>query len=475
MDFNIRIEQVQKIIITQEIQQAINLLQYSAMELNNYIQEEVVNNPVIEVQETDETAEEEKSKKDNGETEKEEQINWDEYFQEDDYNFTPVNLANRDRDREDFSLLDNCSAGSCSLQDHLLAQLRLSNLTAEERSIGEYLIGNIDRYGYLKGDLEEFAEILGVSAERVDAVLAAVQSFDPPGVGARNLSECLLLQLRETDKPVPPHVEEIIKNYLREVAEGRFRQIAERLELSVEQVVEAVNFIRTLDPKPGSHFGDLNDVRYIVPDVVVEKVGKDYVVIVNDGIAPRLTINSFYRSLLYQNQGGAISNYIKTRLNSALWLIRSIEQRRLTLYRVTEEIVRVQRDFFEKGVKSLEPLTLREVAEAIGVHESTVSRATANKYVQTPRGIFPLKFFFSSSVGGSVGKSHSSASIKSHIRELVEQEEQENPLSDQKLVELLQQRGINVSRRTVAKYRKELFIPPSRKRRYLRKDFYLRE
>lgn len=232
-------------------------------------------------------------------------------------------------------------------------------------------------------------------------------------------------------------------------------------------VQAAVDFIRTLDPKPGRLAGDVGDVRYVVPDVVVEKVDGEYVVIVNEQNIPRLAVNPYYRSLLGKDSESVTSTFIKTRLDSALWLLKSIEQRRITVYRVTECITRIQRDFFDQGIKHLRPMTLRQIADEIGVHESTVSRATSNKFVQTPRGLFPLKFFFASGVDDYHGTAVSSESIKCHLKELIEAENVQRPLSDQKLMELLSKRGIVVSRRTVAKYREEMSIPSSNKRKRL--------
>lgn len=457
----LKLEQTQKLIMTPELQQAINLLQLSSLELQTFIQNELLNNPVLEI---DETEEPEKKTDDSQSQDKHEKdaIDWDEYFR--DQGVDPLPCFSL-RQKEEQPSFDHFLTKEPTLQEHLLFQLGLCSLTQTEKGIGEFLIGNIDQNGYLKGSIEEMALLLGADPAEILTVLEIIQKFDPAGVGARDLRECLLLQLDER-KTVHPLAKQIIKEYLADVADNKFKKIAAELRVDPSTVQDAVDFIRTLDPKPGRMVGGGHEVRYIVPDVVVEKVANNYVILVNEQTMPRLTVNSYYRSLLGREDSESLtSSFIKTRLDSALWLLRSIEQRRMTLYRVTESIVAMQRDFFDDGIKHLKPLTLRHIAEEIGVHESTVSRATANKYAQTPRGLFPLKFFFASGVEDYHGTAVSSESVKCHIKELIEVENSFRPLSDQKLMELLEKRGIVVSRRTVAKYREEMAIPSSNKRK----------
>ena len=296
-------------------------------------------------------------------------------------------------------------------------------------------------------------------------MLTLIQSFDPSGIGARTLEECLLLQLRER-QDVPPAVELVIKGYLAEVAEGKYREIAGKLGINTKCLQDALDYIRTLNPKPGSYLGGAGDVRYVYPDIIVQKVEGEYVIIINDNV-PQLFINPYYHNLLRQGKEEQISDFLKKRLESALWLIKSIEQRRLTLYRVTEQIVKIQEPFLEKGIHNLKPLTLKDIAQKLDIHESTVSRATTGKYVQTPRGLYPLKFFFSSGIDGLRGETYSVLSIKEHLKELVEKEDCNAPYSDQKIADQLQKHGIKVSRRTIAKYRKEMNIPASSRRRRL--------
>jgi RNA polymerase sigma-54 factor len=460
ISYHLKLEQTQKLIMTPELQQAINLLQLSSLELHDFLQEELLNNPVLDVEEPEE-AEKKSDDSDDAVNEKD-AIDWEQYFRDQDLDApTFVNL----RRDEDGPAYDHYLSREPSLQEYLLLQLGLCKLDETQKRIGEFLIGNIDPNGYLTGDTEEFALLLGVDTGEIEAVLSIIQKFDPAGVAARNLQECLLLQVAEC-KAVHPLAEIIIKEHLADVAENRFKKIAADLGVEPGAVQAAVDFIRTLDPKPGRLMGDSSDTRYIIPDVAVEKVSGDYVVLVNEINTPRLTINSYYRSILGRENGESLtSSFIKNKLDSALWLLRSIEQRRQTLYRVTECIVRMQRCFFDEGIKHLRAMTLKQVAEEVGVHESTVSRATANKYVQTPRGLYPLKFFFASGVDDQKGASISSEAIKSHLRELIESENPYRPLSDQKLTDLLEQRDILVSRRTVAKYREELSIPSSNKRK----------
>ncbi|NLN53632.1 MAG: RNA polymerase factor sigma-54 [Firmicutes bacterium] len=453
---NIRLEQTQKLVMTPELQQAIKLLQLPVMELHAFLQNEYLNNPVLDLEEEEErTAEavQVDSKLEN------DSIDWDEYLR--DQGFEPLSAVQSGAG--DAAAFDYAWRVEPSLQEHLLFQLDLCSLTPAQKRIGEFLIGNIDANGYVNGDLEELAALGGVEYAELTAVLAVIQTFDPVGVGARNLQECLLLQLRELPN-VHPLAEIIVRQYLEEVADNRLERIAAALQVEPAAVQAAVDFIRNLDPKPGRLIGGTADVRYVVPDVTVEKVEGEYVIIVNEQNVPRLTINPYYRSLLRQDHQPA-NEFLKSRLDAALWLVRSVEQRRLTLYRVTECLVNLQRDFFEAGVKHLKPLTLRQVADEIGVHESTVSRTTANKYLQTPRGLYAFKFFFASGVEDAQGTAVSAAAVKSHMQELLAAEDRYKPYSDQKLTEMLAERGVVVSRRTVAKYREELGIPASTKRK----------
>ncbi|NMB35244.1 MAG: RNA polymerase factor sigma-54 [Firmicutes bacterium] len=464
LNFELKIEQAQKVVMTLELQQAINLLQYSTLELSNYIQEEVIQNPLLEIREkeleNEDEGEDAAEKTDSGE---DDSLDWEEYFQDLDYPYRREKPL-YDRDVE-YPTLESYASEEVGLQEHLEFQLKMSPVKGRSFLIAEYLVGNINPSGYLQGAVAEHARFLGVAEEEVLEMLSLVQGFDPPGIGARTLEECLLLQLPEREN-VPSTVEPLIKGYLAEIAEGKYREIAGKLGISMKKLQDALDFIRTLDPKPGSHFGGAADVRYVYPDIVVQKVEGEYVIIINDNV-PQLYINPYYRSLLRQGKEEQISGFLKKRLESALWLIKSIEQRRLTLYRVTEQIIKIQESFLEEGIYNLKPLTLKDIAQKLDIHESTVSRATTGKYVQTPRGLYPLKFFFSSGIDGLRGETYSALSIKAHLKELVEKEDRGAPLSDRKIAEQLRKRGIKVSRRTIAKYRQEMNIPASSQRRRL--------
>jgi RNA polymerase sigma-54 factor len=464
MNFELKIEQTQKVVMTLELQQAINLLQYSTLELIDYIQEEMTKNPLLEVQEKEQGgAEEEKPAEKNEDSGKEDDLaDWEEYFNDSFYR-KDYRGGVRRGDDDGFSALDHYATRETGLQEHLVFQLKMSPVKGKQYLIAEYLLGNLNSSGYLQGETAEHAQFLGVPEKEILEMLELIQSFEPSGVGARTLAECLLIQLRDR-QDVPPAVEPVIKGYLPEVAAGKYREIAAKLGISPKCLQEALDYIRTLDPKPGSHLGGAEDIRYVYPDIVVEKVEGEYVIIINDNV-PQLFINPYYYNLLKQGKEEKINTFIKKQLDSALWLIKSIEQRRLTLYRVTEQIVKVQWPFLEEGIHSLKPLTLKDIAQKLDIHESTVSRATAGKYVQTPRGLFPLKFFFSSGVDGLLGEAHSVLSIKEYLKELVEKEDPSVPYSDRKITELLKRKGIKVSRRTVAKYRQEMNIPASTYRR----------
>lgn len=469
LDYRLKIEQTRKLIMTPELKLAITLLQYSSLELQDYIQEELLRNPVLELGESGEAGEEESFADQEKPAEPaeptEEDFPWEEYFRDAGFDMTPYERGSGGGDWSDFPTMDSYAGCPDTMMEELLGQLRLLPLAPREHSIAAYLIGNLDPNGYLNGDLAELAATIGAAPGEMEAALRVVQSLEPAGVGSRNLRECLLLQLSGMESP-PPLTVEIVTHFLPAVADSRCRHIAARLGCRIGEVQQAVDFIRTLNPKPGSVFGGAPETRYIVPDIHVKKVEDRYIVVMNDSLTPQLRISAYYQQLFREGAGDEqVAAYVKNNLDKASWLLRSIEQRRLTLYRVAQQIVEIQEPFLEHGIRQLKPLTLKDVARAIGVHESTVSRASTNKHMQTPRGLFPLKFFFSSGITGAGGKDHSSHSIKSRLQELIEEENPHKPFSDQQLVDLLEEKGIAVSRRTVAKYREELSIPASYHRR----------
>lgn len=451
MSYTLNLEQTQKLIMTPELKQAIEILQYNSMELNKFIQEELLNNPVLEHSQT------------RDERKNSDLVDWKEIIKYTD-SFRYKNNAMSFEDKEETSF-DNYLSSETTLTEHLLFQLQFTLLKGKSKLAAEYIVENIDNNGYLKIDSKEIMTKYNLSEKEVENIIKTIQTFDPVGVGARSLKECLLIQL-EHKKVNNDIIFEIVLNYLDELAKNKISFIAKELDVLPERVQEAVDFIKTLEPKPGRIFGSSKDVRYITPDVIVEKVNNEYVVIVKDTTAPRLSINHYYKKLLLNNEIGLnASSYINKKLNSALKIIRSIQQRRNTIYKVVKAIVDYQIDFFEKGTIYLKPLTLKEIADEIGVHESTVSRAVNGKYMQSPRGIFELKYFFQSGVSSTFGEGISAESIKSIIKDLIDNENPKKPLSDQAISNELNKIGIKISRRTVAKYRDEMQIASSSKRK----------
>ncbi len=452
LGYNLALEQVQKLIMTPELRQAIQLLQFTSQELSEYIKLEIEKNPMLELVSNDmdyENIEDYNIDK--------EEFDWRDFIENyDDISYRPE----FDKNEKEYNY-ENIIKNSDSLKEYLLFQLNVSDLNRIDLNIGKAIIENIDDNGYLTVDVNQIADELRIPSKKVEKVLSIIQSFDPPGVGSRNLAECLLIQVRE-DKVSNPKIEIIIKNHLEDLAYNRLYKVSKELNMDISEVQEIFDYIKTLEPKPGRAFGNyLSDVKYIIPDVNVEFVDGEYIIVLNEITAPRLNINKYYREMIRKGLDSDTTEFIKEKLAQALWVIRSIEQRRMTIYNVVKSIVKFQRDFFEKGEKCLKPLTLKEVADDINMHESTVSRAINGKYVQTPRGLFELKYFFCSGFSTNQGEDISSTSIKAIIKEIIDGENQRKPFSDQKISDILKKRGINISRRTVAKYRDELGIPAS--------------
>ncbi|MCK5836624.1 MAG: RNA polymerase factor sigma-54, partial [Desulfobacula sp.] len=332
---------------------------------------------------------------------------------------------------------------------------------------GHIIIGNLNRDGYLCSDLDEIAKASGSEIERIEEILSILQTFDPPGVCARDLRETLLIQFQQLgiDNPI---ITEIINNHLKNIENRNTKKIAKALKISLDDVRAAVKIIQYLEPKPGRKFST-DEPAYITPDIYVYKQGDEFKIVMNDDGLPKLKINQFYKNAI--TNGRKISkdakNYLNEKMQSASWLIKSIHQRQKTIYLVMESILKFQKDFFDKGIAYLRPLILKDIAEDIEMHESTISRVTTNKYAYTPQGLFELKYFFNSSIERTGGKSMASASVKDRIRLLIENEDPESPLSDEKIAGILQDSTIQIARRTVAKYRKVLNILPSNKRKQL--------
>lgn len=457
LSYNLTLEQSQKLIMTPELRQAIQLLQYNSLELNDYISKEIQENPLLEMEppviEVDTISKE---------VEKDPEIDWKEYLEKyDDISYRPQ----IDKNREEYNL-EAFTSYDLSLREHLISQLTLTRLNKEEYSIGEYIIQSLDDNGYLNIPLEDISSHLKESKEEVEKVLNIIQTFEPLGVGARSLEECLLIQLKNKDIKEYGLISRIIEHHLNDLAHNRLSKIAKDENVDLLDVQRACDFIKTLEPKPGRSFqGNYEDVKYVVADASIIVLDGEYVIQINDVTGPRLNINNFYKNLLKEGGDKETTEYLSNKLNSAMWIIKSIEQRRQTIYKVIQSILKFQISFFKEGDKSLVPLTLKDVADDIEMHESTISRATNGKYVQTPRGLFELKYFFTTGLSNVVGEDVSSTSIKSTIKDIIGSEDTKKPLSDQKIADLLKSQGNTISRRTVAKYRDELGILSSTMRR----------
>lgn len=450
MEFELKLQQAQKLIMTPELKQAIEILQLNSLELNALIEQELETNPLLEKEET---------------SEEENAYEYDLYELSKYIRETEERMYYDDSDDEEIEEVnyENFVSPKSSLSDHLLFQLHITPVPPKIQKICEYIIFSLSPSGYLREDIKDIAEILECSEEEVLDGLSVVQSFDPPGIAARNLQECLKLQLLAQDS-YKGIVKKLVDYHLEEIAEGKYSYLAKLYNISLKEVQQAVDFIKKLNPKPGSSFSSTADVGYIVPDVEVIKRDREYFVIVNDSITPKLKINNYYHSILNSNDEEA-KKYINTKLQSAMWLIKSLESRKETLYKVVKAIVELQKDFLDRGINYLKPMTQKQVADIVGVHESTVSRAINGKYVATPRGLFEIKFFFQSGISNRNGNEISAESIKNLIKKLIEEEDPANPLSDQKIADILKEKNINISRRTVAKYREECNIPSTIKRR----------
>ncbi len=477
MEARLSLRQSQRVVMTPLLQQAIQLLQLSTLELQEVVQKELLENPLLEEvpPETQDTPAEEPATPEATPAPTAEQVApeppapTERQTDELPFDLTAVMFDEPEErslvaqeDREDLPF-ENMLRSVASLADHLEEQLRFATEDPAARRIGAEIIGNIDEDGYLRAELEEIAQRCSATAEEVGRVLTeVVQKFDPPGVAARTVQECLLLQLRN-NPPVDPVSVEIVEQHFDDLSRRRYADIARALKLSVDRIMESVEEIMGLEPKPGRRFGG-NDSRYIVPDVVVHKLGNDYTVILNEDGIPRLRVNALYRSLL-RSSGDEARQYVEQKLRSAVWLIKSVDQRQRTLRKVTQSIVKFQREFLDKGLPYLRPLSLRDVGEDVSMHESTISRVTTNKYVETPQGLFELKFFFHSGIASGDGEMVSSVSVKKMIRDLLAGEDAAKPLSDQEVAAILKGRSLTIARRTVAKYREELGILPSHQRR----------
>ncbi len=472
----------QQLVMTPQLQQAIKLLQLSRLELADVVSQELQENPILEesIEGDEELPRELASEAEGVETslaeatgdvpenreasdaEKIADIDWQSYAEA----YPQTGFQGTGRDGEERPSLEGTLTRRETLTEHLQWQLQLSEVGEAEREAASWLIGNLDEHGYLRADLEEIARRAGVALDCVQAALKLVQSFEPTGVGARDLRECLLLQL-DALKVDDALVRSLVEDHLEALQRRDFRGLARLLSVEVETVAEASRVIGSLEPRPGRPFGGEEPV-YIVPDIYVHKVGDDYHVVLNDDGLPRLRISQLYRDVLTGGPNGVAKDtrdYVQDKVRSALWLIKSIHQRQRTIYKVMQSIIKFQREFFDRGIQYLRPLNLRDVAEDISMHESTVSRVTTNKYAHTPQGIFELKYFFNSSINRVQGEAIASESVKEKIRRIIAAEDPHRPLSDQRIAEMLRNANIDIARRTVTKYREAMNILSSTKRR----------
>lgn len=472
------------------LQQSIKLLQLSKLELTQLIHQELQENPLLEELQLDsfdrESVDSDQSDQKDIKTEDvrlsdgdddfrdgENEVDWQSFI-DDDVVDTDLNRSFTDNgDERELPPLENILTKPQSLQSYLLWQLRMSSsIDEEEFRIGEMIIGNTDENGYLCATLEEISEILGVDGlNKVEQVLHIIQTFDPAGVGARTPQECLILQIRE-EEPNASLIRKMITDHINQMEAKQYQLIAKSMGLAVSKVKELADIILKYDPKPGRRFNPESS-HYIVPDVFVYKLANEYVITLNDEGLPQLRVSNIYKKILRKGRKvpDKTRKYVEEKLRSAVWLIKSIQQRQRTLYNVAKSIVTFQRDFLDKGISHLKPLTLMDVANDISMHESTISRVTTNKYMHTPQGIFELKFFFNSGLKKKDGDYISSIRVKEILRELIKNEDSRKPYSDTQILEILKKQGVVIARRTIAKYRDELNILPSQKRKVLASDF----
>ncbi len=474
MEMRQQLKMSQQLVMTPQLQQAIKLLQLTRLELQDVVRQELEENPLLEetaeaedIREVEPLEAAEKENDPNSqedafhevETGEETLRDWDSYL--DGYNYSSGEQYSGD---EEHSSFENLLTRKDTLVDHLLWQLHMGHFTEQEVGIGEEIIGNIDEEGYLRASLEEVAQTCYVNDGDVLPVLERIQEFDPTGVAARDLRECLLIQARFIGMQGSV-VERILLNNINDLETRKYKQIARDLKVDISQVLIAAKIIGEFDPRPGRVFGS-EDVQYISPDIFIYKVADEYVVMLNEDGLPNLKVNSFY--LEARGNGSMDSraeDYVSEKIRSAQWLIKSIQQRQRTIYKVAKSIIKFQRDFLDRGIEHLHPLVLRDVADDIGMHESTISRVTTNKYMQTPLGLFELKYFFNSGLSTSEGDFVSSESVKNRIKDIIESEDHKKPLSDQRIAEMLSGETVNIARRTVTKYREMLRLGSSSERK----------
>lgn len=525
VDLKLSMKLGQQMVMTPQLQAAIKLLQMNRLELSETIQSELLENPLLEeatdLSELDQKKAEIEAKESSSERVEEVQpeknkdpdFDWEAYLEQS-FSYTGKSSGGlgRDPNEEDGPGFEAMSTKMETLSEHLLRQVHLSDFDSDEREIAQVLIGALDEWGYLNEPVQEIAKRRGFNPDEADLVLRMIQEFDPPGVGARDLKECLKLQLKTMQFRFKTHkemLEQLIDNHLHHLEKKNFKAISKAMGLEMEELGELIEMLQQFEPRPGRPFVEIEN-PYITPDIYIRKMNDEYVITMNEDGLPKLKISNLYRSILTQmpeakkilanatqkskesieseleelaaasaSKEGSENkedpkSYIQNKLRGALWLIRSIHQRQRTIFKVTESIVKNQRDFLENGISHLRPMVLKDIAADIGMHESTISRVTSNKYVHTPQGIFELKYFFSSAIQKTNGDDIAAESVKEKIRVIVKNEDETKPISDQGIVEALRKQGIEIARRTVAKYREVLGILPSSQRKSLVKSNKLR-
>lgn len=455
----------QQLVMTPQLQQAIKLLQLSRLELVETVQQELLENPFLEETENEAVSEveDDRSATEDANDALVKDADWENYLGE----FSSTSKQSHARDSEvpeEGMSFEARLASKPSLEGHLSWQMRLSNFTEQEIAVGDIIVGNLDHNGYLKASVDEILSMVPVEAEVVENVIRKMQLLDPVGIAARTPQECLLVQMRVAGFDSDPVLVSLVTDHLEDLEKHRYKPLVRKFKISMEDLKSYLDLLQTLDPMPGTNFSS-TEPHYVSPDVFVYKFGEDFVIMLNDDGLPSLQMNSFYTENLKASNDKE-KEYFSEKMRSAAWLMKSLYQRQRTLYKVVESIVRFQKGFFEEGVTKLKPLILKEVAEDINMHESTVSRITTNKYVSTPHGIFELKFFFNSALDLGDGSQVGSESVKALIKQLISEENPKKPLSDEKIGEILKEKlDVNIARRTVAKYRSAMDIASSSKRK----------
>jgi len=470
MNQKLSLKQTAELRMTPQLQQAIKLLQLSRLELEKAIRKEIEENPVLEemADGADASAEPAKTQTKEASVEsvadvdprKQEEFDWESYMESQNRPTAPAGGG----EFEEIMNYENMITAQQSLYDYLMWQMSLFGFNEEEAAVAAILISYVDDDGYIKTPFDQIAKEEGVSEKELEEILPFIQEFDPPGVGARTLQECLLIQAKHIGEDTNDLVD-LITNHLKDLEKKNYEKIAKAINRDLQDVIEMCKIIYDMDPKPGRAHA-LPETHYVTPDVYVTLVGDEYVISLNEDGLPRLRVSNLYKNILSGKESNNVTqDYIKEKLKSAVWLIKSIHQRQRTIYKVTESIVKHQREFFEKGPAFIRPMILRDIANDVGIHESTVSRVTTAKYVHTPQGIFELKYFFNSGVSKTDGDSLASESVKLKIKDMVSKENVKKPLSDQEIVNRLKAEGIQIARRTVAKYRDALGVLPSSRRK----------